>query len=80
MTRWRVYDYPASKQVIVKEGFSWPCFLFWPIWALLARVWVVFNLWVLYAMLKPVWLAVKNRSVQRSVGKVFEPLGVASRP
>jgi hypothetical protein len=45
MRVYTVHIPPASPRqadpVLVKEGFSWPAFLFGPIWALTHRMWLV---------------------------------------
>lgn len=32
----------AEDAILVKEGFSWPAFLFGPLWLLYKRMWIVF--------------------------------------
>lgn len=33
---------PDRNALVIKEGFSWPAFLFGPFWALWNRLWVIF--------------------------------------
>jgi Protein of unknown function (DUF2628) len=40
----------AGKIVIVSTGFSWPAFLFGPLWALAKRQWLLFLLFVLVSI------------------------------
>ena len=42
MTQWRIYKHPINGKVkTVKQGWSWPAFLFLGWWALFKRLWLL---------------------------------------
>jgi hypothetical protein len=44
MTTYTYYQTPKGKSLRVKHGFSWPAFLFGPMWALVNGAWRLFAL------------------------------------
>lgn len=54
MTLFAIYSKPddgPEAVEAVKLGFSWPAFLFTPVWALLHRAWLVLLVWVITALI-----------------------------
>lgn len=39
MKEFKIYRHPTGQQEAVKQGWSWPGFLFGPIWALVKKLW-----------------------------------------
>jgi hypothetical protein len=39
MKRYRIYTHPTGMTEAVKQGWSWPAFLFNAIWAMVKRIW-----------------------------------------
>lgn len=41
MNQYDIYEHPHGSIAAVKQGWSWPAFLFAPIWALSKRMWIL---------------------------------------
>lgn len=39
MKKYKIFQHPANKLEAVKEGWSWPGFLFGPFWAFFKKLW-----------------------------------------
>ena len=41
MKQFKIYEWPEGKYEAVKQGWSWPAFFFWFIWAFVKKMWAV---------------------------------------
>ena len=56
----------AARAAFLREGFSWPAFLFGPLWLLARGLWRPLGIWCLAAIL--VGFAISNRLLPDSAG------------
>lgn len=51
MKTFLIYHHPTKGYVVIKEGFSWPAFFFWWIWAFVKQMWGLSIVMFIFAIL-----------------------------
>jgi hypothetical protein len=50
MKSFMIYHHPAKGYIVIKQGFSWPAFFFWWMWAFWKKMWVLGILLLIFSI------------------------------